>query len=185
MNSYTTLLLGTDAKLSNETQRKLIKENQNLPKDLCVEVQRKKVSSRAPTFEKNFPMQIIIFLGQDDWFHLSTKSSLQHLYHPFLKADAILCGQSDMEQADIDLLSLLFGVEATPLQNSQIMQSLKGTESGTLLPKRVYDMNQKTEQLHDLALGLIDGCSDAEKTIAKLENWVIFIFVVWCSICWQ
>jgi hypothetical protein len=66
MNSYTTLLLGTDAKLSNETQRKLIKENQNLPKDLCVEVQRKKVSSRAPTFEKNFPMQIIIFLGQDD-----------------------------------------------------------------------------------------------------------------------
>ncbi len=75
-----------------------------------------------------------------------------------------------MEQADIDLLSLLFSVEATPLQISQIMQSLKGTESGTLLPKRVYDMNQKTEQLHDLALGLIDGCSDAEITIAKLEK---------------
>ncbi len=75
-----------------------------------------------------------------------------------------------MEQADIDLLSLLFSVEATPLQISQIMQSLKGTELGTLLTKRVYDMNQKTEQLHDLALGLIASCSDAEKTIAKLEK---------------
>jgi hypothetical protein len=29
-------------------------------------------------------------------------------------------------------------------------------------------MNQKTEELEDLALGLIPGCSDAEKTIAKL-----------------
>jgi hypothetical protein len=50
------------------------------------------------------------------------------------------------------------------------MQSLKGTESGTLLPNRVYDMSQKTEKLHDLALGLIDGCSDAEKIIAKHEK---------------
>jgi hypothetical protein len=66
MNSYTTLLLGTDAMLSKKTQRKLIKENQNLPKDLCVEVQKKTVSSRAPTSEKKCPMQIIIFLGQDD-----------------------------------------------------------------------------------------------------------------------
>ncbi len=74
MNSYITLLLGTDAMVSKETQRKLIKENQNRPKDLCVKVQRKTMSSRAPTFETKFPMQIIIFLGQDDQFYLSTKS---------------------------------------------------------------------------------------------------------------
>jgi hypothetical protein len=34
----------------------------------------------------------------------------------------------------------------------------------------MYDMNQKTEQLQDLALGLIPGCSDAEKTISKLTE---------------
>jgi hypothetical protein len=50
------------------------------------------------------------------------------------------------------------------------MQSLKGPESGTYLPKRIYNMNQKTEQLQDLALGLIPGCSDAVKTISKLEE---------------
>jgi hypothetical protein len=31
-------------------------------------------------------------------------------------------------------------------------------------------MNQKTEELRDLALGLTPDCSDAVKTIAKLEN---------------
>ncbi len=66
------LLLGTDAMVSKETQRKLIKDNQNQPKDLCVEVRRKTVSSRASTFETKCPMQIIIFLGQDDQFYLST-----------------------------------------------------------------------------------------------------------------
>ncbi len=52
------------------------------------------------------------------------------------------------------------------------MQTFKGPELGTYLPKRIYDMNQKTEQLQDLALGLIPGCSNAIKTITKLEEWV-------------
>jgi hypothetical protein len=117
-------------------------------------------------------MHIIIFLGQDDCFYLSTKSCLNHCHHPALKADAMLHGQNEMEQGDLDLLFLLFSVNvnATGVQISQIMQSLKGPESGTYLPKRIYDMNQKTEQLQDLALGLIPGCSDAVKTISKLTE---------------
>jgi hypothetical protein len=115
-------------------------------------------------------MQIIIFLGQDHCFYLSTKSSLNHCHHPALKADAILRGQNDMEQGDLDLILLLFSVNATGIQISQIMQSLKGPESGTYLPEKIYTMNQKMEQLQDLALGLIPGCSNAVKTISKLEE---------------
>jgi hypothetical protein len=115
-------------------------------------------------------MQIIIFLGQDDHFYLSTKSCLNHRHHPALKADAILRGQNDMEQVDLMLLSLLSSINATGGQIQQSMQKLKGPESGTYLPKRIYDMNQKTEPLHNLALGLIPGCSDAIKTITKLEE---------------
>ena len=33
-------------------------------------------------------------------------------------------------------------------------------------------MNQKTEDLQNIALGLVPDSSDAEKTIAKLEKWV-------------
>jgi hypothetical protein len=50
------------------------------------------------------------------------------------------------------------------------MQSLKGPESGTYLPKRIYAIPQKTEQLQDLALGLIPCFSNAIKTITKLEE---------------
>ena len=75
-----------------------------------------------------------------------------------------------MEQGDLDALSLLFRFNATCVQLSQIMQSLKGPEAGTYLPKRIYDMNQKMEQPQDLALGLIPGCLLAKKTIAKLQE---------------
>jgi hypothetical protein len=153
-----------------EIQRSLVKENKNRPRDPNILDARRTVSSRSPSSNLKCPMQIIIFLGQDDRFYLSTKSSFNHCHHPALKADAILRGQNDMEQGDMDLLLLLFSVNATGIQISQTMQSLKGPESGTYLPKRIYNMNQKTEQLQDLALGLISGCSDAVKTISKLEE---------------
>jgi hypothetical protein len=75
-----------------------------------------------------------------------------------------------MEIGDIDILTLLFSVNVTPTQISQIMEQLKGPEAGTLLPKRVYDMNKKTEELHDFAHGLLPDSNDAEKTHYKLER---------------
>jgi hypothetical protein len=164
------ILLGIDAMALKDTQRRLVKENKNRPRDPNILAVRRTVSSRSPLSDLKCPMQIIIFLGQDDCFYLSTNSSLNHCHHPALKADAILRGQNDMEQGDLDLLSLFFSVNATGIQISQIMQSLKGPESGIYLPKKIYNMNQKTEQLQDLALGLIPGCSDAVKTISKLEE---------------
>ena len=157
---------------TKDTQRRLIKVNKNQLKHPKVLEVRRTVSTRSPSSDLKCTMQIIIFLGQDDRFYMSTKSSLTHRHHPALKADAILRGHNDMEQGDLDLFSLLVSVNATGVQMSQIMQSLKGPESGTYLPKRMYQMNQKTEQLQDLALGLIPGCSDAKKTIAKLEKLV-------------
>jgi hypothetical protein len=157
---------------TKDTQRRLIKVNANQLKHPKVLDIRRTVSTRSPSSDLKCPMQVVIFLGQDDRFYLSNKSCLTHRHHPALKADAILRGHNDMEQGDLDLISLLVSVNATGLQMSQIMQSLKGPESGTYLPKRMYQMNQKTEQLKDLALGLIPGCSDAKKTIAKLEKLV-------------
>ena len=162
--------LGTDDMATKDTQRRLIKDNKNRPRDQNVLDVRRTGSTRSPLSDQKCPLQIIIFLGQDDRFYLSSKSCLNHCHHPALKAEAILRGQNDMERGDLDLLSLLVSVNATGVQISQIMQSLKGPESGTYLPKRIYEVNQKTEQLQDLALGLIPGCSDAVKTISKLEE---------------
>ena len=155
---------------SKNTKRKLINEKKKQLKDPNIIDVRRRVSTRSPSSDLKCPMQITIFLGHDDRFYLSTKSCIRHLHHPALKADAILRGQNNMEQVDLTLLSLLFSINATGGQIQQIMQTLKGPESGSYLPKNIYNMNQKTEQLQDLALGLIPGCSDAIKTITKLEE---------------
>jgi len=115
-----------------------------IPRDPNVLDVRRTGSAKSSLSDLKCPMQIIIFLGQDDRFYLSTKSCLNHRHHPALKADALLRGQNDMEQGDLDLLLLLFSVNATGAQNSQIMQCLKGPEAGTYFHERIYDMNQKT-----------------------------------------
>jgi hypothetical protein len=156
---------------SKETLKKLINQNSSERKaQPPLFTPRKTVSLRATSSDKKCPMKIIIFLGQDNHFYLSKFSCLHHLHHPCLKSEAVLHGQRDMEVGDIDLISLLFSPHLSPLQITQIISQLKGTEFGTILPKRVYDINQKTEELLNLALGLIPDCSDAVKTIAKLGN---------------
>jgi hypothetical protein len=40
-----------------------------------------------------------------------------------------------METGDIDILMLLFSVNVSPSQISQIMEQLKGPEAGTFMPK--------------------------------------------------
>ena len=61
---------------SKDTQRRLISDNKKRPRDPNVVDVRRTVSSRSPSADLKCPMQIIIFLGQDDRFYLSTKSCL-------------------------------------------------------------------------------------------------------------
>jgi hypothetical protein len=131
---------------------------------------RKTVSNHAPSLECKCSMQIKIFCGANNLLYLSKNSSRNHCHHPPLKSKAILCGQSDMVTGDIDILTLPFSVNVSPSQISQIMEQLKGPEAGTLMPKRVYDMNKKTEELHDFAYGLLPDSNDAEKTLSKLQR---------------
>jgi hypothetical protein len=104
----------------------------------------KTISNCAPTLQCKCSMQIKIFCGANNLFYLSKNSSLNHCHHPHLKSIAILCGQSNIETGDIYILMLLFSVNVTPIQISQIMEQLKGPEAGTFMPKCVNDMNKKT-----------------------------------------
>ena len=130
----------------------------------------KTVSNHTPSLKCKCSMQIKIFCGANNLFYLSKNCSLNHCHHPCLKPKAILCGQSNMETGDINILMLLFSVNVTPTQIFQIMEQLKGSEAGTFVLKRVYNMNKKTEDLHDFAYGLLPDSNDVEKTLSKLER---------------
>ncbi len=130
----------------------------------------KTISNCAPPLKCKCSMQIKIFCGANNLFYLSKNCSLNYCHHPCLKAKAILHGQSNMETGDIDILMLLFSVNVTPTQISQIMEQLAGLEAGTFMPQCVYNMNKKTEELHDFEYGLLPDSNDVEKTLSKLER---------------
>jgi hypothetical protein len=50
----------------------------------------KTVSHQAPSIELKFPLQIVIFVGNNNLFYISTKNNLNHSHHPRLKSEAIL-----------------------------------------------------------------------------------------------
>ncbi len=124
-------------------------------------------------------MNIKIFLGLDNNFYLAKNSCLRHCHHPCQKSEVILCGQKDMDQCDIDLLTLLFSVNVSPIQISQVMEQIKGPQSGTFTPKHPYIMNQRTEDLQKFALGLLPNSNDAKKNIAELELLVCVLFITY------
>jgi hypothetical protein len=82
-------------------------------------------------------MQIRIIPGLDNHFYLAKTSCRHHSHHPHLKSEAISCGKNDMDQSDIDLLTLLFSVNVQPFQISEIMGQMKGSHAGTFSPKNV------------------------------------------------
>jgi hypothetical protein len=74
-----------------------------------------------------------------------------------------------METGDINLSTLLFSANVSPMQIYQILEQVKGSKAGSYTPKHVYDINQRTEDLQNFALGLLPESNNAVKTIAKLE----------------
>ncbi len=50
------------------------------------------------------------------------------------------------------------------------MEHLKGPDAGAFMPKCVYNMNKKTEELHNFAYGFLPDSNDVEKTLSTLER---------------
>jgi hypothetical protein len=56
----------------------------------------KTVSHQAPSILLKCSIQIVIFIGNNNLFYISTKIDFNHSHHPRLKSEAILQGQSDL-----------------------------------------------------------------------------------------
>ena len=56
-----------------------------------------------------------------------------------------------------------------PSKFSKIMNTVREEDKGTLLPKTIFNINEKCRRLIDLANGILPTCTDAEKTLKLLE----------------
>ena len=130
---------------------------------------RRCVTHRAESSDEQCPMRIHLILSSNkQWFILSS-SSLDHLNHPPLEEQATLLSQKDLSSKDEQLINILCDANIPPSKITKIMTSILADDKGTLLPKTIFNNNEKCRRLIDLANGILPTCSDAEKTLKLLQ----------------
>ena len=130
---------------------------------------RRCVTHRAESSDEQCPMRIKLILSSNEqWFILSS-SSLDHRKHPPLEDQATLLSQKDLSSKDEQLINILCDANVPPSKISKIMTSIQEDDEGTLLPKTIFNINEKCRRLIDLANGILPTCSDAEKTLKLLQ----------------
>ena len=126
-------------------------------------------SSRSESNETKCKMRLNIFLSFDNYFYLSKTSSLKHNDHPYIPPEAISRGEKDLDMPEKDFMNILYEHRVSNNAIGKIMQTIKGKSFGNFIPKSIYRMNQKTENMLNLAEGITADMSDAQKTLKKLE----------------
>jgi len=79
---------------------------------------------------------------------------------------------ADLDDSEAAFLNTLVNLHANHKLITQVFENLKGASFGTLLPKSIYYMNKKSEELLDLAQDITSDMSDALKTLKKLDLYV-------------
>ena len=141
-------LLGTDG-MRSKPKRKVIAEKKSkqrkhkMTKMNPPTYARWCVTNRAESSNEQCPMSIKLILSSNkQWFILST-SSLNHLNHPPLEEQATLLLQKDLSSKDEQLINILCDANVPPSKISKIMTSIREDDKGTLLPKTIFNINEK------------------------------------------
>ena len=130
---------------------------------------RRCVSQRAPSREKTCPMRLLVYLSNQNEWYLQTNSCLQHKFHPKLDDSAMTLSQKDMSEQQQCLVNVLYDHNVPPSTISKVLSSLSDDDKGTFNPRFLFNFNEKSRNLIDVANGILPTCSDAEKTLKKLE----------------
>jgi hypothetical protein len=148
------------------------------------------------TPEFTCPMRIPIFLTWKNKWYLHRGSSLQHSFHPKLDHFVTTHGEKDLQNNDLKLVScndyfvpfyiiatgiysicvLLFQVNVLcdanvpPSTISKIMSPLCEDDKGTFLPKTIFNIKEKSRSLLNMANGILQSMTEAEKVIQILTT---------------
>ena len=123
------------------------------------------------------PMKLVIFYDiWDQYYYLSTASTLSHTGYPYIKPAAMAHNENDLNEDNKKLLETLYSLSASNHMISKIFEELKGKDFGTFIPKTIYNMNAKSQKMVDIAHGITSDMSDAEKALKQLEMYVFVLF---------
>mgnify|MGYP006180727519 FL=1 len=150
------------AKKKSKQRKHKMKPNQNPNARRCV-------TQRAASSDERCPMRIVLILTSNNEWYIHSSSSLEHHNHPPLEEEATLLSQKDLSDKDEQLINILCDANVPPSKISRMMNDVREDDKGTLLPKTIFNINEKCRRLIDLANGILPTCTDAEKTLKLLE----------------
>jgi hypothetical protein len=104
------------------------------------------------------------YLNSNNRWYLSTNTCLDHKHHPKLNDQAITLSQKDMPKQEIKLLNVLHDINVPPSKISTILDMVRDDDNGTFLSKTLFNINERSRNLIDLANGILPTCSDAENS---------------------
>ncbi len=151
------------------TAEKKSKQRKHKMKQNPTTYARRCVTQRAACLDEQCPMRILLILSSNKQWYILSSSSLDHLYHPPPKEQATLLLQKDLTSKDKQLINILCDANVPPSKITKIMTSIREDDKGTLLPKTIFNINEKCWRLIDLANGILPTCTDAEKTLKLLQ----------------
>ena len=144
--------------MRSKSKRKIIAEKKtknskhNMKQNPNPNYARRSVTHRASSLDEQCPMRIVLILSSNkQWFLLST-SSLEHLYHPPLGEQATLLSQKDLTSRDEQLINILCDANVPPSKITKIMSSIREDDKGTLLPKTIFNINEKCRRLIGMSI---------------------------------
>ena len=130
---------------------------------------RRCVTQCATFSDERCPMRIVLILTSNMQWYIHSSSSLEHHNHPPLEEEATLLSQKDLSDKDEQLINILCDANVPPSKISKIMNAVSEDDKCTLLPKTIFNIDEKCRRLIDLANDILPTCTDAEKTLKLLE----------------
>ncbi len=160
---------GFQIKKRDIVKKKIIKRKHCAEKT-CQANARHSITTWAPTSEEECPIRFCVYLnGSNHWYLHSHGSCLDHKHHPKLDVKAVTLSEKDMSHDEIQLTTLLYDVNVPPSTIAKVLTTIWDDDVGTFLPKTVFNINEKSRSLIDVANGILPTCSDAEKTLILLQ----------------
>ena len=120
--------------------------------------------------EGSCDMKIIIFLGYDGYWYLSTSSTLEHRYHANMPMKAIPQNGSNLSKDELALLDRLFSARVNSSTVAVVLEDLKGKDKTMLNPKTLSNIRQKNMKLIDKEDGFTGDMTDASKALKKIKE---------------
>jgi hypothetical protein len=101
------------------------------------------VTQRAACLDEQCLMRVLLVQTSNKQWYILSSSSLDHLYHPPLKEQATLISQKDLTYKDKQLINILCDANVPPSKITTIMTSIREDDKGTLVPKTIFNLNEK------------------------------------------